>query len=645
MRFLFSFLTTIIICTVAQAQNEILFSVQNELKVDKEEFVYMYKKNNFNNKKGYTKEDIEDYLELYKIFKLKIVEAEHLGYDTTSAFKEEYNKYKEQLTQNYLRTNQITDSLIKEAYERYKEKVQASHILLRVDKNAYPADTLAVYNRTIEIRDKAISGANFGELAKQYSEDPSAKTNNGDLGYFTSMQMVYPFETAAYTTPIGNISNPVRTQFGYHIIKVIDKTTNEKIEVAHIMIRAKDNTEEAPKNKIFDIHDQLNNGVEWELLCKQFSEDNNTKNNGGKLKPFSAGQMPKEFQDIAFGLVEKGEYSDPFTTPYGWHIVKLVDRHDIESFEKMKPQIANRIKRDERVEISKKALLVRLKSENNFKKLYTDNLETAFDETLLQGKWINQSSTDFELFSINNQVYTFSNLAEYVVKTQLAVSGYTVKQYTDMLYNDFEEKSVMDYEKEHLHEKYIDYKMLVGEYREGIMLFNLMDDMVWSKAANDSTALKTYYNDNLQNYQWKERAQVTIYGAENNEIISEIKQFIILKDSVNLTKKALEEHYNQNSSLTLEIVDNSFEKGENEVLSQLNWQLGLQEITIDDRNYLVNIKAIIPPGAKTFNSIKGLVIADYQEKLEKQWVNNLKNKYTVQLNKKVFKTVIKELEK
>lgn len=627
-----------------KVRKETLFTINGEMKVNKEEFVYMYKKNNFNNEEGYTKEDIEDYLELYKIFKLKIIEAKNLGYDTTNAFIEEFEKYKNQLTENYLRTNKITDSLVNEAYERYKEKIKASHILIKVDKNALPEDTLKAYNRIVEIREMAISDSNFDELAQQFSEDPSAKVNKGNLGYFSSMHMVYPFENAAYTTPVGEVSNPIRTQFGFHIIKVTDRNINYKIEVAHIMVRTK--KEEDAQNKIFDIHDQLNNGMEWGLVCKQFSEDNNTKNVGGKLKPFGVGQMPPKFQEIAFSLDNSTDYSDPFTTPYGWHIVKFIEKHEIESFENMKTQIENRVKRGERVEISKKVLLSRLKKENDFSMLGTTSLKNQFDELLLKGIWKrNNDIIDFPLFSFTDKIYKFSDFALYVKENQRAISDYAIDQYIDLLYNRFEEKSIIDYEKEHLAEKYIDYKMLINEYQEGIMLFNLMDDKVWTKAANDTIGLKIFFNNNLENYQWKERADVVIYSAKNDTIINEIKLLIEINDTLNTTKKDLESHYNQNSSLTLQIEEGVFEKSKHDILTQFNWQRGLQEKEINDRNYLVFISEIIPKGDKKISEIKGLVIADYQEQLEKEWIVELKNKYVLAVNKKMFNSVIKELEK
>ena len=623
---------------------EILFTVDGKTNVTAEEFMYMYKKNNFNNEDGYSKEDINKYLELYKIFKLKIIEAQNLGYDTAAGFQEEFNQYKDQLTNNYLRTNSVIDSLVKEAYDRYMYRVKASHILIRLDKDALPKDTLEAYDRIMEIREMALSGQDFSDLAKQFSEDPSAKVNGGDLSYFTSMHMVYPFETAAYNTLPGEISKPVRTQFGYHIIKVTDKEPNEKVEVAHIMIRNLNGEEQNAQDKIFDIYDQLKGGVDWDMLCKQFSEDGNTKNKGGKIKPFVAGQMPKEFQEAAFGLTEIGQISDPFTTPYGWHIVKLINKMEVESFDEMKPQIRNRIKRDEREEVGKKALVKKLKKSNNFQQINTIDFSTYFDNSLLQGDWIPTDTTQLVLFTFPDKNYSSADFNKYVLKQQKPVRGYTVMGYGQSLFESFVEEAVINYEKAHLGDKFIDYRMLVNEYREGIMLFNLMDEVIWSKAAEDTIGLRQFFEANSSNYKWNERAEVLFVDASQRNILEEIKSELS-NDSLKLTKKDLEALYNKKSSLTLQVTEGLLEKDNSELLNDFDWKTGVQEKENEGRFELLYISKILPEQSKKLNEVKGIVIADYQTELEKQWVDSLKQKYPIKVNKKVYKNVLKELEK
>ena len=306
------------------AQN--LFTV-NKKAVTTDEFIYLYKKNHQNKAEDFTSEKIQEYLDLFINFKLKVEEAKARGLDTTQAFIREFNQYKEELRKPYLPDTKLTDSLVRLTYDRMKEEVKASHILINVKPDASPEDTLKAYNRIIEIRNKIKAGEDFGMAASQFSEDPSARSNNGNLGYFTALQMVYPFETAAYNTKVGEISMPVRSRFGYHIIYVADRRpARGEVEVSHIMIRTGDDKDnEKAKNTIFDLYDQLQGGVKWEELCKQYSEDPGSKDNGGKLRQFGTGAMANipEFERIAFSLSKPGEISDPFQTQYGWHIIRL----------------------------------------------------------------------------------------------------------------------------------------------------------------------------------------------------------------------------------------------------------------------------------------------------------------------------------
>ncbi|NJM26154.1 MAG: hypothetical protein HC859_12350 [Bacteroidia bacterium] len=296
-----------------------LFSVGGT-RINAEEFLYLYTKNHTDKNKDYTKEKVEEYLQLFINFKLKVAEAKSRGVDTTAAFSIEYNSYRNELRKPYLPDAKIIDSLVVLTYNRMKEEVRAAHILITLKPGASPADTLAVFNKVIELRKRILDGEDFGTLAAQFSEDPSAKVNHGDLGYFTAMQMVFPFETAAYTTPVGQVSLPVKTRFGYHLVKVLDKRpTRGEVEVSHIMIRTGEgaNGDDA-RNRILEVFDQTRAGVSWSDLCQQYSEDVNSKNTGGKIRPFGVGVMNSvpEFERVAFALQNPGDISDPFQTAY-----------------------------------------------------------------------------------------------------------------------------------------------------------------------------------------------------------------------------------------------------------------------------------------------------------------------------------------
>jgi len=635
----------------ALADEEVLFTVDGQ-PVYAKEFDYVYRKNNANNDSAYTKADIDSYLDLYKKFKIKIAEAKSQGLDTTKSFRKEFNTYKEQLKKPYLTESKVTDKLEQEAYDRYKTEVKASHILLKVDPNASPTDTLEAYQKLLNIKKQAEEGKSFSQLAREYSEDPSAARNGGDLGYFTSFQMVYPFESAAYDTPAGEISNPVRTRFGYHIIKVWDKRPSQgSVTVSHLMIRIQPNKEDSleARNKIFELYDQATGGANWEQLVEQFSEDVNSKQKGGLLPPFKVGQMPYSFQEAAFALQEPGQISDPVMTPYGWHIIKLEKREPLQSFEEMESFISSRVKRDSRADINKKALINRLKKENGFEvnEPIQSKIYQYADSSLISGKWSyhrTSSVLDATLFTVGNTSYKMVDFFDYILKKQRRTTG-SPRQYMQKLYEQFEEDRVIAYEEAHLEDKYYDYKMLVQEYREGIMLFQLMEDEVWQKAVDDTTGLKNYYENHRDKYKWSQRVEAVIYNAGDKSIIDDIKQMINTGDSTAWSKKELENKYNQQTALTLQVESGIFEKGDNALIDKVQRSPGMYELVTDNRYILVNVQRVMDPAYKPFNRIKGLVISDYQNYLEKQWMQQLKKKYPVEVNEEVLKNVYKALIK
>jgi peptidyl-prolyl cis-trans isomerase SurA len=500
------------------------------------DFAYVYNKNNSNAENAYTRESLKEYLELYTNFRLKVSEAEKLGLDTAEAFNKELDGYKKQLAQPYLTEKGVSEQLAKEAYERMKEEVNASHILITVNPDADPKDTLAAYNKIVEIRNKAIGGESFEKLAEEFSQDPSAKANKGSLGYFSALQMVYPFENAAYNTPKGQISAPVRTRFGYHTLKVNDRRKSQgQVRAAHIMIRATQNMPAADSiaasQKIQEIYNRLQKGEDWKQLAEQFSEDANSKSKGGELPWFSTGRMIPAFEETAFALTAKDEISKPFHTPYGWHIIKLLERKELEPYSELEANIKSKVAKDSRSDLNKTVLLQRLKKENNFIE-HPQALEMAVllaDSTLLNGSWNKKAepSKNAALFSISSKNYTINDFFEYLAssaKKSREKKTASPSQVMKNLYKAYAEEKLIGYEEAHLEDKYRDYKMLVKEYRDGILLFQLMDEKVWSKAINDTTGLKDFFNKNQQKYKWDTRAHASIYSVPNEATLTKLKE-------------------------------------------------------------------------------------------------------------------------
>lgn len=696
----------------ASSDKSTLFSI-NDQPVTNEEFLYVYQKNNFNDTLP-PRQSVDHYLDLFINFKLKVAEARQRGLHNTQEFIQEFDTYKEQLTEPYLQAKEVTDQLVEEAYERMKEEVNASHILIQLPKPAMPADTIRVYNELIELRKKALAGEDFSALAHRFSQDPSAQSNKGELGYFSALQMVYPFEEVAYTTPEGEISKPFRTRFGYHLLKVNDRRPSQgEVKVSHIMIRA---TEGLPvedslqaRQKIANVYQNLEDGAAWDQMVQQYSEDLNTKNSGGTLPWLSTGNIHPAFGKVAFSLQEKGQYSAPVKTPYGWHIIRLEEKKGLQPLAEIENQLREKIKKDSRSQLQQSHLIRRLKKENNYSE--TDNIEAIVaDSALLKGKWqpVNDTINPVILFTIGQKTYDENQLYNFIKNNQQPQNGISPDYYLQLLYKDFAEQMLIDYEKEHLAEKYPEYRYLLKEYEEGILLFQLMDEQVWSKAAQDTTGLKEFFKQNTHQYQWNERAQLLMLQTDDKNILdsalamlttryypipelsfaidedinlelilNKVNQEVQNADDRHVFIHSSEEAYEKIASYLLErgisanqlhfqvsqqplievkskskkalslqfpgliVEEGTYEKSALPVLTKINWQPGVQAFKIDGNYYHINIEKIINPQPKKLNEIKGRVIADYQDYLEENWIKELKQKYSVEVNEKARKKLYK----
>lgn len=644
-KYLLLLLCLFLACKASQnniMENAALITIDGE-PVPADEFLYVFNKNQYNIDSISQRQEVLDYLELYVNFKLKVKEAEELGIHETDAFKEELEGYRKQLAKPYLTERKVTEDLIEEAYQRLKTEINAAHILLSLSPNASPEDTLKAYNKAIDIRRQAIQGKDFHQLARQYSEDPSATMNGGDLGYFTALQMVYPFEDAAYKTPKGQISMPVRTRFGYHLIYVKDKRPSQgQVKVSHIMVRATQGISAedsiAARKKIYEIYEQLRKGADWFEMANQYSDDIASKASGGALPWFGTGSMIPEFENAAFSLSEEGKFSEPIKTAYGWHIIRLDDKKPLEPFEVLQPTLEMKVSKDSRAELNKAALIKRLKQENDFRP--NDEMITAatedIDSSLVMGQWTytaeNQALNN-TLFTIKDKAYTVKDFYDYITEKQRPQRNMTVAQYMQVLYEQFSEEQLIAYEEAHLPEKYNEYRMLLKEYRDGILLFELMDKKVWSKAVEDTAGLRNFYEQHLSNYQWGERAKARIYATTSQQKLDSVK-----------TKNLLNQDDLENKDLALNVFKGEYEQSDLPVLSKISWAPGTYDTQYDNRYYYIVVEEILPPVTKKLNEIRGQVISDYQNHLEKEWVSVLREKHEVQINDEVLNYVLEQIE-
>ncbi|MCV9388088.1 peptidylprolyl isomerase [Reichenbachiella ulvae] len=607
-------------------------------------FEYYFLKNSERPSADSAQIKIEEYLDLYINFRLKVLEAKNRNMDQDPAFIEELEGYKSQLAEPYLTATQYNDSLVMEAYERKKFEVSAAHILLRVDENALPADTLQVYNRLLDIKSEIEDGLDFSIAAKKYSQDPSARMNSGNLGYFSSLQMVYPFENAAYDNPVGSLVGPIKTRFGYHLLKVIDKRpARGQIKVAHIMIRNQsDSLAEEVKKKIFSIYENLQSGADWNEQCKIYSEDKSSAPKGGELNWFGTGALVPEFENVAFALENKGDYSEPVQTRFGWHIIKLIDKKPLPPLEEIRQELEARIKRDSRSKESKKEVLATLKKSQDFtldSAVYKQAM-AGIDSTIKFAKWTYDSTStllDQSIFSLKGGTYSVEDFYKFVVEAQRSRSNADLADYKNQLYERFESQSIMDAELAYLEQNNQDFKLILDEYESGILLFNLMEEEVWQKALEDTTGLSAFFEQNQSNYQANEMLEVRKLSAQDSLTLVKASQ------NLDLSNSQLDSLFNSQEALALQVDDLKVEKGEIAFLDT-NWELGNHYQKEGNFYTLWVVKEVLPTRPLALNEVRGLAISDYQSHLEKLWVASLKEIYPYELNKKVLKRFVKTFD-
>lgn len=666
MRKIWFFVVLIFVTVNVHAQKSLmkkeLLNIDGQ-KVTAGEFLQGYNKNGT---EGEDTTSLQDYLQLYINFRLKVLEAEKLKMDTVPSFKRELKGYRKQLARPFFVDERVTDSLVKEAYNRMRFDVRASHILIRVSPDASPSDTLKAWNKINKIRSEIMNGLNFGEAAVKYSEDPSARDqkaipgkqrghrgNRGDLGYFTVFNMVYPFETAAYTTPVGKVSKPVRTRYGYHLIKVTDKRPAMGVaEVEHIFVALKPGFTSADSvakaKKIQTIYEKIKGGMSFEEAAKKYSEDRGSSGNGGKLPKFSSGRIVPQFVEQVDKL-KPGEISKPFQTIYGFHIIKLLSRKRPGSFDEEQSKLKELVARNQRAEKSKVAVLAKIKKNNDLR-VYQDAkvaLINAVDSSVLAGKFKVGSLTGtwnhalMEIGKKHPKVYTQQDFARYIERHQHERSYHNKSLMLNHLFDGFVDGNCLQYENEHLEDFHPDFKALMNEYHDGILLFNLMDKMVWTKAMKDTVGLHNFYKEHHLKYKHGVEAEAMVFSCPK----SFLKQMETLLSQTKDKKQLLQAiRKHQMKIKGLEADSGTFQKGDNGSLDSIAWNPGLSKpipSAVENRVSVVFIKKIIPPGVMSFEQARGLVVSDYQDYLEKIWVQQLRKKYPVQVNKKVLDRLIK----
>ncbi len=519
----------------AQKDSDVLFSVDRAV-VSVLEFKNVYEKN-LNLIQDNDQKSIKENLDLFINFKLKLKEAYRLKLNETRVYNREIETYKNQLISPYLQDTAFLSKLVKDAYYRTKYKVNVSHVLVKTSENESPADTLIAYNKIRKARNEVLSGKAFDSVALTYSDDESVKNNFGNIGYFTAFKMVYPFENIAYQTKVGKISEPFKTSFGYHFIKVNDlKLSDGEVEVAHLL-----STDQSRKGKykIDSIYTSLKNGADFEKLVSLYSNDKSTASIGGKLPKFGIGRMLKPFEEQSFNLKNAGDITLPFKTQYGWHIIKLLKKYPVKSFKEMKKELTEKVKASGGARMSDLHVLKRLKSE--YKIVEFEDAKIVFNSKDIRAS--KKDTLQQIILSINNKKIKQERFFDYIRNRR--------NKPVDVLFDDFKNEEIVTYFKDNLKFTEPEFAKRLKEYEEGLIVFDLMQQKVWDKSVKDTLGLKTYFYKNKLKYAFKELSKNK--GQVMNDYQEYLEQELIAllqkKYSVKIKKKALKkltQQYNSN---------------------------------------------------------------------------------------------------
>jgi len=632
-----------VFCRAQTLNDKTLLTVAGS-NVSSGEFIRMFKKS----AEPLNKADIDTYLQQYIIFKLKVADAIQEGYDTTRAFRTELNGYRNQLAQNYLTDSQVKEKLLQKIYQRSLTEIDACHILVNCPEDASPEDTLLAWNKASGIRERIIKGEPFEQVARGSSDDKSVKINGCDLGYFTVFQMIMPFEDVAYSLREGVISQPVRTPFGYHLIKVTDKRPSRgKVLIAHIMKASPPGTDEKEAKEIEEsinsIYKELQSGGSFNELAKKYSDHKESAAAGGKLDWFGTGEIIPALSEAAFAISDTGKYSKPVRTIYAWHIIKLLDKKGPGTYEESKSYLESKLNQSYLNSLSRKSFINKLKNEYKFRINQTAyNWFVKNTDTLIisgKAKYKRSSLPSGYLYSFANQHLTTKEFASTIEKRgSMIVTGnpaYFISRSIDELISD----QIIKYENSLLEDKYPDFRYLMKEFHDGILLFEISGKKVWDRVQEDSVGLRDYYENNKQKYLTKKGIDAKIYMLRSPKGEKKLSSFYKKYSQKPETDILMKKKFNRENDSLLVITEGKWFAGDNPDLDNINWTKGTQSVKIKNKPSLVVINEIINSEPLPFEAVKGEMMNGYQEYLENEWVKQLKERYSVKIDQQVLAEV------
>lgn len=617
--------------TFAQQPTDVLVTINDSI-YQVADFERLYNKN-IDIIVDESQKDIDTYFNLYTLYKLRLQHAYSLGIHQSDQLTLDYNKFRNELAQKYFINEKVINSLVEEAIERSNFEINASHILIAVDELAQPQDTLKAYNKALQIRNEILNGLPFETAVEKYSNDLSAKSNNGNLGYFSVFRMVYPFETAAYKTKVGDISLPIRSTYGYHIVKVNNKRPSPKPKkIAHILVETNDINDQQASSKINEIYKRLEVGDPFHDVAFHFSDDKSTRANGGNLGLYTEGFVNiNGISDVLYALNFKGAYSKPFFSQYGWHIVAVTDIMDRPTPEKLRHQFLSKIKTDDRSTMLEKELSVYLKNLYHFKVNYKnlDTTTTLLDrENMMNDPVVEQTEQTKKIVATYaNHNITVKNILEHIYSS--------AKQYAFLKTNEAIVKTAMeDYSFQKLKEEYDqnleslfpEFASTLKEYKEGIILFDLLEHEIWNKTATDTVAMRSYYQANKHRYATPDHFNGEVY-VFNKRYDARVYQKIV-KGRYDANEDNFNMIYKYQGRFTLD---------DHRLPPNLNIHtVGNQFIKHNKRYYVFFVRDRKPATLPEFEDIIPRVLADYQNQYEKEYNKKLREKAVINVNQPIL---------
>ena len=587
---------------MAQGSNksDVLMTI-NGKPVSAEEFLYIYEKNN--QAGAVDPKTMDEYLDMFINFKLKVAEAEAQGIDTTEAFKKELKGYRAQATPKYLQDEQAIDSLVEMSWRHMAKDRRAAHIAIQCPASASAEDTQAAFAKIQEAYERVTVGKKvetgkgkkktikqmpkeaFEAVAREISTDPGVNENGGELGWITPFRYVYPLEKAVYNTAIGEVSAPFRTQYGWHIVLVEEEREHEEVKARHIMkmvpraneadpeqIKQYDSIAASKRAEIDSIR-RILTSENFEEIAKAESDDRGSSMRGGELGWFGKGMMVKPFEDACFSMKD-GEISQPIQTAYGWHIIQKEGQRGILPLDSIRPQVMRQVQRDERAKEAEKSFIRKARAEYNLPEEMSDE---------------------------------------------------DVKAYADA----------------HLEEKYPELKNLVQEYHDGILLFEVSLREVWDKAAKDTVGLEKFFQANKKKYTWdKPRWKGYLLQCKDKNS-AKAAQAIIKSAEADSIENYIAHRLNNDSVQYVKVTRGLWEQGKNAAIDKFAFKNKKAEFTPSEQLPVVVCQGKQLKAPETWSDEKGRVTTDYQDYLEAEWIKELRAKYPVVIDQEVWAKIKK----